>query len=175
MSGGTYQVGISRPQIYLQGRRHRRCYPYVCICRLPVSVGSLCSFRSIGSRIELLFFHLFERNLQPFPMELKWLAIGVLIRLVLLAMGSYIDENSVLPYTDIDYFVFTDAASYVSSGLSPYLRHTYRYTPLLAWILAISNGKVLFLASDLLVYLLLQKIRSSVRVYFPIYNHRISI
>ncbi|CAD6579645.1 MAG: GPI mannosyltransferase 1 [Alectoria sarmentosa] len=69
------------------------------------------------------------------------------------------DKYSPLPYTDIDYFVFTDAARYVSRGLSPYERETYRYTPLLAWILLptawpgaawFSFGKVLFALADII-------------------------
>ena len=61
-----------------------------------------------------------------------------------------------MKYTDIDYFVFTDAARYVSNGQPPYDRETYRYTPILAWMLLptawpgwFSFGKALFAISDI--------------------------
>ena len=82
---------------------------------------------------------------------------AILLRAILLVYGLIQDKYSPLPYTDIDYFVFTDAARYVSLGLSPYERETYRYTPLLAWILLptawpgaawFSFGKILFATAD---------------------------
>ncbi|CAF9905870.1 MAG: GPI mannosyltransferase 1 [Heterodermia speciosa] len=83
---------------------------------------------------------------------------AILLRAILLLYGLFQDAHSSLPYTDIDYFVFTDAARYVSRGHSPYRRETYRYTPLLAWLLLpttwpgaawFSFGKVMFAVADI--------------------------
>jgi GPI mannosyltransferase 1 subunit M len=42
-----------------------------------------------------------------------WIAIGLGLRMALLGWGTYQDANGPLPYTDIDYQVFTSAASYL--------------------------------------------------------------
>ncbi|KAL8867947.1 MAG: hypothetical protein Q9174_005325, partial [Haloplaca sp. 1 TL-2023] len=99
----------------------------------------------------------------------KIFVCAILLRLVFLIYGLLQDAYGPVKYTDIDYFVFTDAARYVSQGLSPYERETYRYTPLLAWILVptswdnsacFSFGKILFALSDIvagwLIVLVLQ-------------------
>lgn len=85
--------------------------------------------------------------------------LAIALRLLLLLYGLYQDTHSPLPYTDIDYHVFTSAASYIASSRSPYERETYRYTPLLAWLLLpttlspqwffLHTGKLLFAASDI--------------------------
>ena len=96
---------------------------------------------------------------------------AILLRAILLVYGLIQDKYSPLPYTDIDYFVFTDAARYVSQGLSPYERETYRYTPLLAWILLpttwpgaawFSFGKILFALADIIAgWLIVLVLRST--------------
>ena len=84
---------------------------------------------------------------------------AIALRVILTFYGLLQDQYSALPYTDIDYFVFTDAARYVYHGYSPYNRETYRYTPLLAWLLIptawpgtawFSFGKVLFALADII-------------------------
>ena len=81
---------------------------------------------------------------------------GLFVRLLMLSYGNYQDSNSAVKYTDIDYSVYSDAALYVINGSSPYLRETYRYTPVLAWILTpiwtldFSYGKIVFILFDLL-------------------------
>lgn len=76
----------------------------------------------------------------------------------MLGVGSYIDENTPSKkYTDTDYDVFTDAVEHVSIGGSPYDRHTYRYTPLAAymclpniWLFA-QFGKWVFCICDIIM------------------------
>ena len=91
------------------------------------------------------------------------LTISFLLRLVLLSYGLIQDAISPVKYTDIDYLVFTDAARFVSSGGSPYKRETYRYTPLLAWLVVPTTwfpsfGKVVFAAADLVAGWLVARI-----------------
>ncbi|GMM49364.1 glycosylphosphatidylinositol-alpha 1,4 mannosyltransferase I [Starmerella bacillaris] len=92
------------------------------------------------------------------------LALALVERIGFLLWGAYQDANMLPKFTDIDYMVFTDAAQFISYGGSPYMRDTYRYTPLLAWILlptAFENlftfGKLVFVAGDLLAgYLMIR-------------------
>lgn len=88
--------------------------------------------------------------------------VSLLIRLGFFTFGIYQDTHYKVRYTDIDYYVFHDAARYVYEGLqrgtvgSPFWRETYRYTPLLSWILIPNHylewfhlGKLVFVAFDL--------------------------
>ena len=82
----------------------------------------------------------------------------------LIAYGAYQDAHFEVPYTDIDYRVYSDAARFVCDGESPYARSTYRYTPLLAWLLTPTCvfpdfGKVVFAACDVLAVWMMMRER----------------
>ncbi|XP_054812596.1 GPI mannosyltransferase 1 isoform X1 [Prosopis cineraria] len=85
------------------------------------------------------------------------LVFSVFFRVALILYGEWQDAHMEVRYTDVDYLVFSDAASYMASGDSPYKRTTYRYSPLLAFLLIPNSiihrswGKFLFSASDILV------------------------
>ncbi|XP_068624570.1 GPI mannosyltransferase 1 [Battus philenor] len=85
------------------------------------------------------------------------LITGICIRLALIVYGDFHDKYYDVPYTDVDYKVFTDAARYVAAGNSPYMRHTYRYSPIIAYLmlpnLFITEhfGKILFSIFDIFI------------------------
>lgn len=97
---------------------------------------------------------------------------AILLRVGLFLWGIWQDANSPLKYTDIDYFVFTDASRYVHDNQSPYDRETYRYTPILAWMLLptawagwFSFGKALFAISDIVTgWLIVLVLRSHAKM-----------
>ena len=100
--------------------------------------------------------------------------IGFFIRLSFLLYGELQDAHFDIKYTDIDYNVYSDASFYVSSHKSPYLRHTYRYTPLLAYLLLPNLlipcfGKLIFILSDLLAGLVISKLLA-LNTQHPLYN-----
>ncbi|KAL1757180.1 glycosyltransferase family 50 protein [Schizophyllum commune] len=80
------------------------------------------------------------------------LALSVAIRVGLIIYSEWHDAHSVVKYTDIDYRVFSDAARFLRS---PSADNTYRYTPLLAFLLLPNEwlhpsfGKYLFAACDI--------------------------
>uniref|UniRef100_A0A7S1KRH2 GPI mannosyltransferase 1 n=1 Tax=Percolomonas cosmopolitus TaxID=63605 RepID=A0A7S1KRH2_9EUKA len=87
-------------------------------------------------------------------------ASSFLFRILIILLTSSYDSKTILKYTDVDYFVFNDAARFVyeDRNSSPYLRKTYRYTPLLAYLLVPNHffgwdvfGKVVFCGVDLLI------------------------
>jgi len=105
-------------------------------------------------------------GLQEKDLTIPLMLISGLLRVGFFLFGLYQDATMDVKYTDIDYLVFSDAARYVYNGQSPYARETYRYTPLLAWMLlpnsyneiSYSFGKVLFVICDLITGLLILRV-----------------
>lgn len=101
-----------------------------------------------------------------------FIAIAVALRIGFFAFGLYQDAHMPVKYTDIDYLVFSDASKYVYNGTSPYMRETYRYTPVLAWLLLPNNwsgvwchyGKVVFILGDLVTGYIITKLLSQLKL-----------
>lgn len=102
--------------------------------------------------------------------------VAIFIRAVLIVYGEWQDRNLEVKYTDVDYWVFSGAATAILNGKSPYVRHTYRYTPLLAMLLLPNDwigpwwGKTLFCAFDIisgyLIYLFLLRATNPTRAAY---------
>lgn len=94
------------------------------------------------------------------------IGVSCLVRFCLILYGEWQDKHFTVKFTDVDYFVFTDAAKHVTEGNSPYLRPTYRYSPLLALLLTpnhylfFSFGKIIFVVCDLATGWLVYRILS---------------
>ena len=104
-----------------------------------------------------------EKVVRHFNLKILF-GISVVFRGLLLIYGEWQDSKFAVKFTDIDYHVFSDGAKHVVDGKSPFLRPTYRYTPLLAILLTLNHhlffsfGKILFVCCDLGVAILILRI-----------------
>ena len=90
--------------------------------------------------------------------KFTFLTMSLLIRFYGVYFAAIVDERSPShKYTDVDYYVFSDAATHVYNGESPYKRHTYRYSPIAAYICVVNDfihplaGKIVFCVLDLIM------------------------
>lgn len=96
-------------------------------------------------------------------MNKKTIILAFVIRMIVILIGEYQKSITGLEYADLDYKVYTDGARYAMQGQSPMMRHTYRYTPLLSYLMIpniyyFSFGKILFSLSDIYCSHLIDKI-----------------
>jgi len=101
---------------------------------------------------------------------LSLIVFSFCVRVFLVVYSEYHDAwYSTVKYTDVDYRVFSDAGRFVLEGKSPFLRATYRYTPLLAWLMSVcllvhkAAGKLMFCLFDMvngyLLYLIILRMK----------------
>lgn len=97
------------------------------------------------------------------------LLASLVIHIVLIIWSIFHDMTFRFKYTDIDYHVFSDAARFVRNGCSPYERYTYRYSPIIAYLLYPNGitkelwGKFLFSGCNLVTGALLYDILKTIR------------
>ena len=89
---------------------------------------------------------------------------SLLIRYLIIIITEFLYYNYHILYTDIDYHVFSDGAKEILLGKNPYERETYRYTPILAFLMTPNIffyypfGKFLLSTIDVIVGFLIEKL-----------------
>lgn len=104
------------------------------------------------------------------------IAIAVCIRLFILVIGVILDNVSDhWKYTDIDYTIYSDGGSLLMENISPYERPTFRYPPIVAYMMRINHlihphaGKIIFVVFDAMIIReihLLRKVLPPTSSYF---------
>lgn len=90
--------------------------------------------------------------------------ISIVLRVSLILMAAHFEDPQHLSLTDIDYKIYSEAAQYVTSGGSPYDRHTYRYSPLLSYLMIVNQyfgfaaGKFVLVIFDVIALILIKKV-----------------
>ena len=100
--------------------------------------------------------------------KFQYFSAAFILRIALVIFAKFVDESdSPKKYTDVDYEVFSDAALHDKNNGSPFARHTYRYTPLAAYICIPNHiihplfGKVVFCICDILMGVLMWELIES--------------